>query len=121
MFYSGFTGQFQVRKRVGVNGASFVLVEDAATAAGGLFNAGYFAGYWFRARETRARRIGAAALVVAGLAAAVEALFSQGMLRFHDELLALGDLSGGLWVLARLPLLLATAFITGIVLRRIFS
>jgi hypothetical protein len=97
-----------------------VLVEDAATAASGVFNAGYFARYWLRARETRARRIGAAALVLVGLAAVVEALFSQGMLRFHDELLALGDLSNGLWVLARVPSLLATAFITGIVLRRIF-
>jgi hypothetical protein len=96
-------------------------MEDVATAASGLFNAGYFARYWLRARERRARRIGAAALVLAGVAAAVEAVFSQGMLRLHDQLVSLGDLSDGIWALARLPLLLATAFITGIVLRRIFS
>ena len=103
-----------------MDGAPFVLVEDAATAVSGVFNVGYFARYWLRARETRGRRMGAAALVLVGFAAVVEALFSQGVLRLHHELLALGDLSGGLWVLARLPLLLATAFISGIVLRRIF-
>ncbi len=48
-------------------------------------------------------------------------MFSQVTLRLHDQLVALGSLSDGVWALARLPLLLATTFITAIVLRRIFS
>jgi transcriptional regulator GlxA family with amidase domain len=101
--------------------AFLVLVEDAATAAGGLFHAGYFARYWLRASERRAKRTGAAALVCLGVAGAVEAAFSQGLLYQHDRLVALGGLSEGIWALARLPLLLATAFITAIIVRRIFS
>lgn len=97
-----------------------VLLEDAATAMSGAFNAVYFARYWLRASERRAKRTGAAALVLVGAAAVSEAAFSQGMLRIHDQLLALGDASGAIWALARLPALLATAFITTIVLRRIF-
>ena len=103
-----------------MNATGFVLAEDVATAISGAFNAGYFARYWLRASERRARRTGAAALVLIGVAAATEAVFSQVTLRLHDQLIALGDLSGGVWALARLPLLLATAFITAIVLRRIF-
>ncbi len=104
-----------------MNVAPFILAEDAATAASGLFNAGYFARYWLRASERRARRTGAAALVLIGVAVTLEAAFSQGLLHLHDQLVALGDLSDGVWALARLPLLLATAFITVIVVRRIVS
>ena len=104
-----------------MNTAGIVLVQDVATAISGAFNAGYFARYWLRSSERRARRTGAFALVLIGLAATSEAIFSQGMLHLHDQLVALGALSDGLWALARLPLLLATAFITAIVLRRMFS
>jgi hypothetical protein len=106
---------------VEVNTAGFVLVEDVATAVSGAFNAGYFARYWLRSAERRARRTGAFALLLIGLATMTEAVFSQGMLHLHDQLVALGGLSDGLWALARLPLLLATAFLTAIVLRRMFS
>ena len=103
-----------------MHAAGFVLVEDVATAVSGAFNAGYFARYWLRRSERRAKRRGAFALVLIGLAATTEALFSQGLLHLHDQLVALGDLSDAIWALARLPLLLATAFITTIVLRRMF-
>jgi hypothetical protein len=94
-----------------------ILLEDLATAASGLFNAGYFARYWVRAYETRARRTGAAALFLVGTAVAVEAACSEAIIWWRDSLLALGDVA---WALARLPLLVSTAFITVIVLRRIF-
>ena len=104
-----------------MNVAGLVLVEDVATAVSGAFNAGYFARYWLGKSERRAKRTGALALVLIGVAATTEAAFSQGMLHLHDQLVALGDVSDAIWALARLPLLLATLFITTIVLRRMLS
>jgi hypothetical protein len=102
-----------------MNPATIILAQDLATALSGAFNAGYFAryllrGYWLRASERRAKRTGSFALVLLGAAALAEAAFSQG-------LFAAGDLPTGIWALARLPLLLATAFITTIILRRVLA
>jgi hypothetical protein len=104
-----------------MNTATLALAQDVATAVSGLFNAGYFGRYWLRRPERRSRRVGAAALVVVGVATAFEAAFSQGAVRYHDQLLAFGGASDGLWALARLPLLLASGFITIIVIRRLMS
>jgi hypothetical protein len=95
-----------------------LVLTDLATALSGIFNAGYFSRYWLQARHTRAKRIGAAALVAGGAAAAIEAAFSQGLFWFSDELLALGATAEAIWLLVRLPLLFATLFISGIVVRR---
>ena len=104
-----------------MNTAALVFAQDVATALSGLFNAGYFGRYWVRASNRRSKRAGAAALVLIGLATAFEAAFSQGIVRFHDQFVALGSASDGVWALARLPLLIATAFITAIVIRRLLS
>jgi hypothetical protein len=101
-----------------MNATAIILAEDLVTALSGAFNAGYFARYCLRAGERRPKRTGALALVLLGAAAITEAAFSQGALRLHDPLVALSD---GVWALARLPLLIATAFITTIVLRRMLS
>lgn len=98
-----------------------VVAQDAATAAGGVLNAAYFAGYWWRHAETRARRIAAAALAFVGVAAVVEAAFSQGLFWSQREAAALGELSPGVWALVRLPLLIATLFISIIIVRRVVS
>jgi len=96
-----------------------LVAQDLATGACGLFNAGYFVGYWWRGNATRARRIGAAALALVSLAAVVEALFSQGLFWAQEGLGPLGQLSPGLWALVRLPLFAATGFISILILRRL--
>ena len=96
-----------------------VVGQDLATAGCGLFNAGYFAGYWWRGNGRRARRIGAAALTVAGAAAAVEALLSQTLFWWQGRALAVGIESPELWALARLPLFAATLFVSAIIVRRL--
>lgn len=98
-----------------------VLTQDVATVTCGLFNAAYFAGYWWRRTDRRSRRVGAAALAVVGVAAAVEAAFSQALFWSQREAISLGLLSPGAWALIRLPLLAATAFISIIILRRLLS
>ena len=98
-----------------------VVTQDIATATCGLLNAGYFAGYWWRRADRRSRRVGAAALAVVSVAAAVEALFSQLLFWSQREVISLGLLSPGAWALLRLPLLAATAFISIIILRRLLS
>ncbi len=92
-----------------------VVAEDLATAACGLLNAGYFIDYWWRRNGARSRRIGAAALALVSVAAVTEALFSQGL--FWSQ-------RGGwpplpVWALVRAPLLIATAFVSVLVLRRL--
>jgi len=98
-----------------MNTTGLIVLEDMATAMGGVLNAGYFAGYWLRSSGRRARRLGAAALTMVGVAAVSEAAFSQGVL------LALSEVSDGVWALARLPLLLSTGLISVIVVRRMLS
>jgi len=98
---------------------ALVIGEDLATMAGGLLNAGYFSCYCATRRESRARRIGAAALALASAAAVVEALSSAGLYWWQHQALAPGDLSTGAWALLRLPLTVATLFISFLVLRRL--
>lgn len=99
--------------------SGLIVAQDAGTAGFGLLNAGYFAGYWSRASESRSRRLGAAALVVVSAAAAVEAVFSQAL--FWSERDLIGALSPEEWALLRLPLLAATLFISLIIARRLRS
>ncbi|OGO50019.1 MAG: hypothetical protein A2148_02910 [Chloroflexi bacterium RBG_16_68_14] len=101
--------------------AGLVVAEDLATAACGLLNAGYFAAYWWRRNGSRGRRIGAAALALVGGAAVVEAIFSQALFWSQQEVGLAGQLSPGLWALARLPLFAATLSISVIILRRLLS
>lgn len=96
-----------------------VVGQDLATAGCGLFNAGYFATYWWRANASLARRIGAAALSLAGLAAAVEAALSQSLFWSGGWALSAGESSPALWALVRLPLFLATLLVSGIIVRRL--
>jgi hypothetical protein len=96
-----------------------VVGQDLATAGCGLFNAGYFASYWWRGNGSRARRAGAAALTLAGLAAAVEAVLSEALFWSGGSLLAAVEGSPGLWALARLPLFLATLLVSGIIVKRL--
>ena len=98
-----------------------VVAEDVGTAAGGLLNGCYFAGYWWRRGGPRGRRIGAAALVLLSAAVVVEAAFSEGLFWAQQGGVWFGDLSPGVWALVRLPLLVATLFISAIVLRRVLS
>ena len=95
-----------------------VVGQDLATASCGLFNAGYFAGYWWRRTASRARRLGAAALTLLALAAVAEAALSQALFWGDARVLALGQGEPGLWALARLPLFIATLLVTTIIIRR---
>lgn len=93
-----------------------VVAEDVLTGACGLGNAGYFGGYC-RATAGWSRRLAAGALALVNVAVLGEALLSQGLYWWWQE----GALSPGAWVLARLPLLIATALVSAIVLRRVMS
>ena len=93
--------------------SSLVVGEDVITAICGVANASYFAGYCRNGVRERGRRLAAAALVLVNLAAVGEAGFSQGLVWWQDA-----ALSPPVWVLARVPLLLATALVSAIVLRR---
>ena len=93
-----------------------VVAEDIATGACGLGNALYFAGYC-RGAAGWSRRLAAGALALVNVAVLGEALLSQGLYWWWQE----GALSPGAWVLARLPLLVATALVSAIVLRRVMS
>ena len=95
-----------------------VVAQDLATAGCGVFNAGYFGAYWWHGNGGRARRAGAAALVLVALAATVEAALSEALFWSGGGLLSLASESPGLWLLARLPLFAATAFVSAIVVRR---
>ncbi len=101
--------------------AGLVVAQDLATVACGLFNSAYFADYWWRTNGSRGRRIGASALALVSAAAVVEALFSQGLFWAQQGMGPLGQLSPGIWALVRLPLFLATLFISILVLRRLRS
>ena len=103
-----------------MNGTGLVVAQDLATAGCGLLNASYFAGYWWRRNGSRGRRVASLALVLVSLAAAVEGAFSQGL--FWSQRGALpGELPAEAWAIARLPLLLATLFISLLILRRLRS
>ena len=95
--------------------AGLIVAEDLATAACGLLNAGYFIDYWWRRSEARSRRIGAAALALMSAAAVTEAVFSQGLFWSARD----GWPPLAVWAFARLPLLVATAFVSVLVLRRL--
>ena len=82
-----------------------------------LVNAGFFGAQVGDVDAPRARRLAAAALLLWSVATVAEATFSQALLWERTGLWA-GALSPEAWALARLPLLLATALITLIVLRR---
>lgn len=96
-----------------------VVAQDLATAGCGVFNAGYFGTYWWRANAGRARRMGAAALVLVALAAVVEAALSEVLFWSGAGALSFASQSPGVWMLARLPLFAATVFVSAIVVRRI--
>ena len=98
-----------------------VVAQDLATAACGLLNAGYFVGYCWRRDEARARRMGALALTLVSVAAVVGAMFSQGLFWSQQGVGPLDELSPGAWALVRLPLLVATGFLSILVLRRLRS
>ena len=100
---------------------ALVVAQDLATAACGVLNAGYFAGYWWRRNGSRGRRTGAAVLTMVSAAAVVEALFSQGLFWSHQGVVSLNELSPGVWALVRLPLLVATICISIIIVRRLLS
>lgn len=91
-----------------------VVAQDLATVALGLMNAGYFAAYGWRHRWSHGRRSAALAMTAVSIAAVVEAVFSQ-------ELRLSESIPDGLWALARAPLLIATAFISLIIARRMVS
>ena len=95
-----------------------VVGQDVTTAGCGLFNAGYFGAYWWRA-EGRARRIGALALTLGSVAAVVEAGLSQALFWGGHGALALGEGSPGVWALTRLPLFAATVLVSAVVVRRL--
>ena len=97
------------------------MAQDMATVACGLLNAGYFGGYWLRRNGPRGRRIGAAALGIISVAAVVEALFSQGLFWSQQGVGFAGHIPAFLWVMVRLPLFVATAFVSVLVLRRVRS
>jgi hypothetical protein len=98
-----------------------VVAQDVATAACGLLNAGYFVRYWRLSSGSRGRRLAAAVLATVSAAAVVEALFSQGLFWSQHGAVMLAQLSPGLWALLRLPLLVATASISIVILRRLLS
>jgi hypothetical protein len=98
--------------------AGLIAIEDWATALGGAFNAGYFARYCLRTGRASGRRAGAAALALVGVAAILEALFSQVTLRAYEQN---WSLEYGAWALGRAPLLAATLCVSAIVLRRLVS
>jgi hypothetical protein len=95
-----------------------VVAQDLATAGCGVFNAGYFGRYWWRANGSRPRRMGAAALMFVALAAVAEAALSEALFWSGEGALAIAAGSPGVWMLARLPLFAATAFVSAIVVRR---
>ncbi len=98
-----------------------VVAQDVATAACGLLNAGYFAWYWRLPGVSKRRRLAAVMLAMVSAAAVVEALFSQGLFWSQQGVLALPQLSPGVWALLRLPLFAATAGISMVILRRLLS
>ncbi len=98
-----------------------IVAQDLATGLCGLLNTGYFVSYWWRRDDRRSRRIGAAALAMVSAAVVVEAIFSQGLFWIRQEAFPLGELSLSMWALARLPLLVATLFLSLLVLRRLSS
>lgn len=104
-----------------MNLGGLVVAQDVATAAYGLLNAGYFAWYWRLPSVSRGRRLAAAVLAMVSVAAVVEAVFSQGLFWSQQGALALPQLSPGIWALLRLPLLVATASISIVILRRLLS
>jgi hypothetical protein len=103
-----------------LSGTALVAAQDLATAACGLLNAGYFSRYWWR-RGWRARRLAAAAMALVSAAAVVEAAFSQGLFWAQHGGSPLGEPSPGAWALVRLPLFVATLFISALVIRRMRS
>lgn len=96
-----------------MDATGLIVAQDLATALCGLFNAAYFAGYWWRPDWPRGRRIGALALVLVSVAAVAGAIFSQGLFWWQPS-----DVAPSLWAAARLPLFVSTAFISALVLRR---
>ena len=100
---------------------SLIVAGDLATAACGLLNASYFIEYWWRRNGAGNRRIGAAALALISVAAVVEALFSQGLFWSQQDGWILGQPPLVVWALVRIPLLVATAFVSLLVLRRLRS
>ena len=94
-----------------------IVAQDGVTATCALVNAGFFGAQVGDVMAPRARRLAAAALLLWSVATVAEAAFSQALLWERTGLWA-GALSPEAWAFARLPLLLATALITLIVLRR---
>ncbi len=101
-----------------MNLGGLVVGADVGTAACGLVNAGYFAGYWWRRNGPRRRRVAAAVLVLLSAAAVVEAVFSQA-LYWSQEGASLGQVAPSLWALLRLPLFVATLAVSAVILRRV--
>lgn len=106
-------------ERSGLHVEGVVVGHDLATAILGLVNAGYFGGYWWRRNGSRGRRVAAAALALVSAAAVVEALCSEWLFWSQQGLGTLGQVSPGAWAVVRLPLLLATAFISLLIVRRL--
>lgn len=96
-----------------------VVTLDLATACCGLLNAWYFAQRV--AEGTRSRRIAASALALVSWAAASEAAFSQALFWSARGASWAPELSTGGWGLARLPLFLATALVSALVVRRLVA
>jgi hypothetical protein len=97
--------------------STLIVTQDAGTAGFGLFNAGYFSRYF--SLPGAGRRLGALALALVSAAAAVEAMFSQALFWSQRDVVA--SLSTGEWALLRLPLFVATLFISLIIARRVRS
>jgi hypothetical protein len=98
-----------------------VAAQDLAAAACGTLNALYFLDYWLRRHPSPRRRLGAAALVTVNAALVVESLFFLALYAsWHWQGTAEPFLWPPVWLLARLPLLLGAAFISALVLRRVW-
>jgi len=100
-------------------GDAMAVSQDLATALCGGFNSLYFFLYALRQRETRRRRVGAAALALANGGALVESLYLLALYlslrmgwRGQAELCAPGP-----WLLARSLPFLGTAFVAFLVFR----
>ena len=93
--------------------------EDLATGACGVANACYFAGLLLGRNGARGRRVAALVLLLVNVVAVAEALLSEGL--FWAEHGGLGAPPAGVWVLTRLPLLVATALATAIIARNVLS
>lgn len=104
-----------------MNVIGLVVAQDGATAAFALFNGAYFLDYWWRRAGARGRprRVGALAMLLVSGAALAEVAFSQALLWWRHG--AFPELSVGGWALVRLPLLVATAFVSLLILRRLRS